>query len=94
MLLSPCKRLLRTPLSITQAILLPFAGTEAVPRDATVPMEPVVINRLRTVAPASPLHLALIEVVRRQYMMAMQAADQADKAAIRAAQAIPPANDS
>ncbi len=86
--------LLQTPLSITQAILLPFAGMQAAPPPATVPMEPVVLNRLRTVAPASALHLALIEVVRRQYKLAMQNADAADKQAIRAAQANPPPNNS
>jgi hypothetical protein len=53
-------------------------------------LEPVVVNRLRSVAPASALHLALIEVVRRQYKVAMQDADAADKQAIRAAQAAPP----
>ena len=52
----------------------------------------VVVNRLRTVGPASALHLALIEVVRRQYKLAMQNADAADKQAIRAAQADPPPN--
>jgi hypothetical protein len=81
--------LLKTRLSITQAILLPCAGS-VVPPTATVPIEPVVVNRLRTVAPASPLHLALIEVVRRQYVLARRAADAADKQALRAAQANPP----
>jgi hypothetical protein len=83
--------LLQTRLSITQAILLPSAGEGAVPPIPTVPMEPVVVNRLRTVAPASALHLALTEVVRRQYKLAMQNADAADKLAIRAAQADPTA---
>jgi hypothetical protein len=83
--------LLQTRLSITQAILLPCAGAEAAPPVATVPTEPVVVNRLRTVAPGSALHLALIEVVRRQYKLAMQNADAADKQAIRAAQTNPPA---
>jgi hypothetical protein len=79
--------LLQTRLSITQAILLPCAGADAAPPLPAVPMEPVVVNRLRTVAPASALHLALIEVVRRQYKLAMQNADAADKQAVRAAQA-------
>jgi hypothetical protein len=35
------------------------------------------------------LHLALVEVVRRQYKLAAQAADKANKEAIRAAQANP-----
>ena len=68
-----CRRL-----SITQAILLPWVGAGAVLPEATVPMEPVVLSRLRTVRPASALHLALMEVVRRQYKLAMQNADQAD----------------
>jgi hypothetical protein len=84
--------LFQTRLSITQAILVPCAGADAAPLTSTVPMEPVVMNRLRTVAPGSALHLALIEVVRRQYKLAMQNADAADKQAIRAAQAHPPAN--
>jgi hypothetical protein len=79
----------QTGLSVTQAILLPFAGAEVAPPTATVPMEPVVVNRLRSVTPASPLHLALIEVVRRQYKLAMQNADAADKQVIRAAQTRP-----
>jgi hypothetical protein len=32
------------------------------------PIEPVVLARLRTTPPASPLHLALVEVVRRRYI--------------------------
>jgi hypothetical protein len=69
------------------AFLLPFtpAGTDL--QEVTVPIEPVVIQRLRTVNPASPLHLALVEVVRRQYKQACQAADKADKQALRATQA-------
>jgi len=79
-----------TQLSITQAILLPAAGTEAVLPTSTAPLEPVLVKRLRTIAPASALHLALVEVVRRHYRQAMQKADAADKAVIRAAQANPP----
>jgi hypothetical protein len=84
--------LFQTRLSITQAILLPWAGADAPLPVAGVPMEPVVENRLRTVAPASALHLALIEVVRRQYKLAMQMADAADKQAVRATPANPPPN--
>jgi hypothetical protein len=54
---------------------------------ATVPIEPVVLNRLRGETPGSTLHLTLVEVVRRQYKLAAQAADKADKEAIRKAQA-------
>jgi hypothetical protein len=74
--------------SITQACLLPFAPRVA-PPTPSVPLEPIIVNRLRTVSPASPLHLTLVEAVRRQYKMASQAADRADKQAIRAAQMRP-----
>jgi hypothetical protein len=84
------KAIQQAQLSVTQAYLLPFVPhLTAVPLP-TVPPEPLVLQRLRSVAPGSPLHLALVEVVRRQYMTAMQAADRVDKEAIRAAQASPP----
>jgi hypothetical protein len=73
-------------LSVTQAFLLPFAPSAAKVREPTVSMEPLVLNRLRRVTPASPLHLSLVEVVRRQYRLAAQAADRADKRAVGDAQ--------
>jgi hypothetical protein len=78
-----------THLSITQAYLLPFAPS-ATPPPPSVPVEPVIVKRLRSERPGSPLHLTLVEAVRRQYKMAAQAADRADKQAIRAAQIPPP----
>jgi hypothetical protein len=70
-------------LAITQAFLLPHGpGMTALP-ETRPPIEPVIMKKLRTVAPASPLHLTLVEVVRRQYRTAAQAADRADKEAIR-----------
>jgi hypothetical protein len=73
-------------LGITQALLLPFSPS-TVNLPATTPtVEPLILSRLRTVVPSSSLHLALVEAVRRQYRLAAQAADQADKEAIRAAQ--------
>jgi hypothetical protein len=76
-------------LSITQAYLLPCVPEVQYLPDVTVPIEPVVQSRLRTEAPASSLHLALVEVVRRQYKLAAQAADKANKETIRRAQAGP-----
>jgi hypothetical protein len=72
-------------LSITQAFLLPCApDTTELP--TTMPaIEPVILNKLRTIVPASPLHLALVEAVRRRYRSAAKAADRADKEAIRRA---------
>ena len=74
-------------LSITQAYLLPCVPDVQDLAPVSVPIEPVVLNGLRRQAPGSGLHLALVEVVRRQYKLAAQAADKADKEAIRAAQA-------
>jgi hypothetical protein len=57
--------------------------------DVPVPtpvIEPVIESRLRIVRPASPLHLTLVEAVRRQYRLAAQAADRADKEAVIRAQ--------
>jgi len=49
-------------------------------------IEPVVLARLRTTAPASPLHLGLVEVVRRRYIAFRKDADRRDKQMIRARQ--------
>lgn len=62
-----------TPISM--ALLLPFAP-QTVVRSAAI--EPAIENRLRTVASGSPLHLTLVEAVRRRYK---EDAMQADKAA-------------
>ncbi len=69
-------------LPITQAFLLPFAPAVTGLPVTTPAIEPVILNRLRSVKPTSPLHLALVEVVRRQYRLAAQAADKADKVAV------------
>jgi hypothetical protein len=74
-------------LSITQAYLLPSVPDVQDMPPVSVPIESVVLNALRRQAPGSGLHLALVEVVRRQYKVASQAADRANKEAIRAAQA-------
>ena len=72
-------------LAITQAFLLPFTPT-LTNLQATKPIiEPVILTRLRTVVPASPLHLTLVEAVRRQYRLFAQAVDRADKEAVRTA---------
>lgn len=64
--------------SITHAFLLPFSPSSEL-GPSTVPIKPVVIDKLRLVEPASPLHLALVEVVRRQYKVTCQAIDRQDK---------------
>jgi len=72
-------------LAITQAFLLPFAPAVTNLQAPTPAIEPVIMSRLRTVLPASPLHLTLVEAVRRQYRLFAQAVDRADKDAVRAA---------
>jgi hypothetical protein len=70
---------------VTLALLLPFSSASPLPE--TVPaIEPIIVNRLRTAVTASPLHLTLVEAVRRQYRVCKQAEDRKDKETIRAAQ--------
>ncbi|HEV3080196.1 MAG TPA: hypothetical protein VGY66_10470 [Gemmataceae bacterium] len=78
----------RTTNPVTQAFLLPWAP-DAVAATPVIAMEPLVEQKLRLVAPASPLHRALVEVVRRQYKLFCQNCDRADKETIRATQADP-----
>ena len=68
-------------LAITQAFLLPFTPTLTNLQATTPVIESVILSRLRTVVPASPLHLTLVEAVRRQYRLFAQAVDRADKEA-------------
>jgi hypothetical protein len=75
----------RTAHPVTQALLLPFAPASPL-AETTPAIEPVVANRLRTVSPTSPLHLTLVEAVRRHYRVFKQAADRRDKEAVRAGQ--------
>jgi hypothetical protein len=67
---------------ITQALLLPFVPNARV-TSTVVPMEAIVEQKLRAISPASPLHRALVEVVRRRYKVVCQERDRADKEAIR-----------
>jgi hypothetical protein len=78
--------LVRTHLSITQALLLPLQPDVSLLPTPTVPIEPVILNRLCTVVPASALHLTLVEAIRRQYKVSAQAADRANKETVRSAQ--------
>jgi hypothetical protein len=75
----------RTTNPVTQTILIPFAPDASV-REAAIPIEPVVLARLRTTPAASPLHLALVEVVRRRYIAFHKEVDRRDKEIIRARQ--------
>jgi hypothetical protein len=77
--------LTRTTNPVTQTLLVPFAPDASVLEPVT-PIEPVVLARLRTTPPSSPLHLALVEVVRRRYIALCKDADRRDKQMIRAGQ--------
>jgi hypothetical protein len=79
------KALSQSRMSISQAYLLPFASDGSL-LIANVPLEPIVVHRLRKSSPGSPLHLALVETVRRQYQTRRRQEDKADKEALRAAQ--------
>jgi hypothetical protein len=70
---------------VTQSMLVPFAP-DAPALEPVTPIEPVVLGRLRVIPPASPLHLALVEVVRRRYIAFRKEVDRRDKEAIRAGQ--------
>jgi hypothetical protein len=71
---------------VAQAFLIPFAPEAPCPNASSVPVEPVVVARLRQIAGGSPLHLSLVEVVRRRYVLFRKDADRKDKEAIRAGQ--------
>ena len=64
---------------ITLALLLPFAADASL---ESVQIEPAIESRLRTVAAGSPLHLTLVEAVRRRYKQDAKDVDKADKRAI------------
>ena len=76
--------------SISQAFLLPLAADATIDH-AGPAIEPLIAQKLRTIQPGSSMHFLLVEAVRRQYKVAAQAADRADKESIRATQTDPPA---
>jgi hypothetical protein len=69
---------------VTQAFLIPFVPEVIPPAVASVPIEPVVVSRLRQIPGGSPLHLSLVEVVRRRHILFRKDVDRRDKEAIRA----------
>jgi hypothetical protein len=70
---------------VTQTFLILYAPDAPV-LEAVKPIEPVVLARLRTTPPASALHLALVEVVRRRYIAFRKEVDRRDKELIRGSQ--------
>ena len=75
----------RATTPIGWAYLRPFCSTPCSPPSGFA-IEPIIEAKLGSVAPASGLHLSLVELVRRQYKRVRQSEDAADKQAIRAAQ--------
>ena len=74
---------------ITQAFLIPCTPQIALGLNATK-MEPIIEQKLRTLTAGSALHFSLVEAIRRQYKLAAQAKDRADKEAATLRQ--PPPN--
>src|SRR5262249_26723417 len=74
--------LARTNSPVTQAYLLPLAPQSATAQPVCS-IEHVILNRLQSVAAGSPLHLSLVEIIRRRYIAFRKDADKADKEAIR-----------
>lgn len=70
---------------ITQAYLVPFSPETALLAASLFPIEPVVLDRLRRLDAGSPLHLSLVEVVRRRYILFRKDIDRRDKETTRAA---------
>jgi hypothetical protein len=68
---------------VAQTLLIPFAP-DSPSADLPLSIEPVILARLRTTAPASAMHVALVEVVRRRYIQYRKEADRRDKETIRA----------
>ena len=70
---------------VTQSFLVPFAP-DAPAQAPFMPIEPIVLARLRSTPPASALHLSLVEIVRRRYIAFRKDIDRLDKEAIRSRQ--------
>jgi hypothetical protein len=73
---------------VTQTILIP-AAPDAPVAEPVMPIEPVVLARLRPTPLASPLNLGLVEVVRRRYLAFRKDANRRDQEMIRARQPWP-----
>ena len=72
----------QTVMPVTQAFLVPFAPNAA-RGELVLAIEPVIWDRLRTTIPASSLHLSLVEIVRRRYILFRKDADRRDKQEVR-----------
>lgn len=75
--------LAETSSPVTQAYLIPFAPLAATAQPI-FPIEPVILEKLKGVAPGSSLHHSLVEILRRRYIAFCKQVDRADKEAIRA----------
>lgn len=68
---------------MTLAYLIPFIPEVDLP-NMSPEIEPTIVDRLRKLSGGSPLHLALVEVVRRRYALQCKEIDRQDKLAIQA----------
>jgi hypothetical protein len=74
--------LAKSPSPITQAFLIPFAPS-ASRCDPVCPLEPILVERLRKTAPASSLHVSVVEIIRRRYILFRKEFDRRNKEIMR-----------
>jgi hypothetical protein len=72
----------KSPSPITQAFLIPFAP-DAPRCDPICPLESILVERLRKTAPASSLHVSIVEIIRRRYVQFRKELDRRNKEEIR-----------
>lgn len=74
--------LAKSPCPMTQAFLIPFVP-DAPRCDPVCPLEPILVERLRKTLPASSLHVSIVEIIRRRYILFRKELDRTDKERIR-----------
>lgn len=67
-----------TAMPITQSYLIPFAPKAPRP-EPEFPIEPILVDRLEHTAGGSALHMSLVEIVRRRYVLLRKEYDRLDK---------------
>ena len=72
---------------VTQSYLLPFSPGTQLATDSVMPIEPMLLARLRSETPGGRMHHSIVEIVRRRYIEFRREQDRQDKqAALKAAE--------